>query len=157
MAKKEKIVKEDQAKAEFEELKSLLQHTQADFANYRRRNEENKVDFVKHATSDIIEQILPVLDTFALAAKHVPKEIEGISWVMGVRAIEKQLEQTLFANGLSRVETEGKQFDPKLYEAIGEVEDKNQPDGVITSEESPGYLLHGKLIRPAKVIVNKLK
>ena len=146
----------DKLQTEFDELKSLLQRTQADFVNYRRRNEEDKSTFVRYATSDLIEQILPVLDNFALAAKHIPQELESNSWAQGVEAIEKQLEQILLTNGLEKAEVEGQPFDPTLHEAVGEETDTKQADGVIISEEAPGYMLGGKLIRPAKVIVNKL-
>lgn len=146
----------DKLQTEFDELKSLLQRTQADFVNYRRRNEEDKSTFVRFATSDLIEQILPVMDNFALAAKHVPEELESNSWAQGVKVIEKQLEQILLTNGLEKVEVEGQPFDPTLHEAVGEVHDKKKADEVIVNEETPGYMLGGKLIRPAKVIVNKL-
>ena len=157
MPKKEKVIKVGELQTEFAELKDLLQRTQADFVNYRRRNEEDKSNFVRYATSDIIEQVLPVMDNFALAARHVPAEIESNSWVIGVKAIEKQLEQILLANGLTKIETVGLQFYPNQHEAIDEVNDATKADHAITSEEAPGYLLNGKLIRPAKVIVNKLK
>jgi len=153
--KKIKKTTEEDLQAEFDELKSLLQRTQADFVNYRRRNEEDKATFVRLATSDIVEQLLPVMDNFALAAKHVPKELEGNSWVQGIQAVEKQFEQILLTNGLERVETEGKPFDPNLHEAVGEMHQKDAVPGAVISEEAPGYTLGGKLIRPAKVIVNK--
>jgi molecular chaperone GrpE len=146
----------EKLQVEFDELKSLLQRTQADFVNYRRRNEEDKATFVRFATSDLIEQILPVMDNFALAAKHVPAEFTDNAWAQGVQAIEKQLEQILLANGLEKEEVEGQPFDPTLHEAVGEVTDKSKKDSIIVSEETPGYMLGGKLIRPAKVIVNKL-
>ena len=152
-----KKVKEDQLQKEFDELKDLLQRTQADFVNYRRRNEEDKSSFMKYASADVIEQILPVMDNFALAARHVPEEIENNSWVTGIEAIEKQLEQVLMSNGLEKTETVGQKFDPNLHEAVGEENDASQVDGIVTSEEAPGYMLNGKLIRPAKVIVNKVK
>ena len=154
--KKEKKTTEEDLQKEFDELKSLLQRTQADFVNYRRRNEEDKSTFVRLATSDLVEQLLPVMDNFALAAKHVPAELESNSWAQGVKVIEKQLEQILLTNGLEKVEVEGQPFDPTLHEAVGEVHDKKKVDEVIVSEETPGYMLGGKLIRPAKVIVNKL-
>jgi molecular chaperone GrpE len=153
--KKEKIVKEDKAQVELSELKSLLQRTQADFVNYRRRNEEDKATFVKYAMGNLVEQLLPVMDNFALAAKHVPVELEGNAWVQGIQSVEKQFEQILLTNGLERVETEGKPFDPNLHEAVGEVTAKNVAPGAIVSEEAPGYMLGGKLVRPAKVIVSK--
>jgi molecular chaperone GrpE len=155
--KKEKPEKDQNIEQELEELRSLLQRTQADFINHRRRVEEEKVDFVKFSCSSLISQILPVLDNFALAAKHVPKEIENDNWVLGIKAIEKQLEQTLQANGLERVNTVGEQFDPNIHEAIQEVSVKKHKDHEIISEELAGYKLNGKLIRPAKVIVNKVK
>jgi molecular chaperone GrpE len=155
MAKKEKAEKKDYQK-EYEEIKDLLQRTQADFVNFKRRNEEDRVNFIKLAGSDLIEQILPVMDNFALAAKHVPAEIEQNSWVVGIKAIEKQLEQVLLSNGLEKVEVVGQDFDPNIHEAIAEETDKDQKDGVVLREESSGYRLNGKLIRPAKVIVNKV-
>jgi len=159
--KKEKKVTEETTEEnlqnEFDELKSLLVRTQADFVNYRRRNEEDKANFVRHATSDIIEQLIPVMDNFALMAKHVPAELATNSWAQGVQAVERQLEQILLTNGLERIETEGKPFDPNLHEAVGEVQEKGVEPGAIVTEEAPGYMLGGKLVRPAKVLVNKLK
>ncbi|MFA5197205.1 MAG: nucleotide exchange factor GrpE [Patescibacteria group bacterium] len=142
---------------EFEEIKTLLQRTQADFINHRRRVEEDKANFVKLASADVISQVLPVLDNFRLAARHVPENLKNDNWVMGVQAIEKQLEQVLCANGLEKIDTKGQQFDPSLHEAISEVSDKKFKDNEIVSENMAGYLLNGKLIRPAKVIVNHIK
>lgn len=141
---------------ELEEMKQLVQRTQADFVNYRRRNEEDKMAFVRFATSNLVEQLLPVMDNFALAAKHIPAELTTNSWAQGMQAIEKQFEQILLINGLERVETEGKIFDPHLHEAVGELHKKGAKPGTVISEEMPGYKLGGKLIRPAKVIVNKI-
>jgi molecular chaperone GrpE len=158
--KKEKVIKKtavEDLQTEFDELKSLLLRTQADFVNYRRRNEEDKSTFVKLATSDLVEQLLPVMDNFALAAKHVPAELTDNSWVQGIQAVEKQFEQILLTNGLERVETEGQTFDPNIHEAVGEVSKPDAHEGAIVSEEAPGYKLGGKLVRPAKVLVNKVK
>jgi molecular chaperone GrpE len=74
MEEKKKKDKKDQSKklqAELDELQDLLKRTQADFINYRRRNEEDRANFARFAAADVIEQILPVMDNFALAAKHV--------------------------------------------------------------------------------------
>lgn len=143
--------------SEIVEVKTLLQRVQADFVNYRRRVEEAKANFVKLASADVICQILPVLDNFELAAKHVPESLENDNWVTGIQAIEKQLEQVLTINGLEKVKTTGQQFDPNLHEALSETNDKRYKDNEIVSENTAGYLLNGKLIRPAKVIVNKLR
>jgi len=148
--------KTENIEQEFEEIKALLQRTQADFTNHRRRVEDDKSNFIKMASADVVSQILPVLDNFALASEHVPQGLENDNWVLGIQAIEKQLEQTLFANGLERIISTGRQFDPNLHEAISEVSDKKIKDNEIISESMAGYLLNGKLLRPAKVIVNHI-
>jgi molecular chaperone GrpE len=152
--KKEKKEQPNELQAEMAELEDLLKRTQADFVNYRRRNEEDKINFAKFATADLMEQILPVMDNFRLAAKHVPEELTGNNWVVGVQSIEKQLEQILGANGLEKIETEGREFDPNLHEAIAQSKDDSKPNHIVLTEEAPGYMLNGKLLRPAKVIVN---
>lgn len=153
--KKKKLSKTEAIQAELDELKSLLQRTQADFVNYRRRNEEDRSNFAKMATTDIIEQILPVLDNFQMAAKHVPEDLVGDNWVVGVQAIEKQLEQILSANGLEKTESVGKMYDANTMEAVGEEDRPDEEGGIVLAEQLPGYLLNGKLIRPARVVVNK--
>ncbi len=153
---KEKRPKKENMETELEELKALLQRTQADFVNHRRRVEEDKANFVKLATADLIGQIVPILDNFELAARHVPKDLEKDNWVIGIEAIEKQFEQVLSANGLERIKTAKVQFDPNRHEAISEISDNKYKDNEIVSESLAGYLLNGKMIRPAKVIVNKL-
>ncbi len=141
---------------ELEEVRALLQRTQADFVNHRRRSEEDKFNFIKLATADVIGQILPVLDNFDLAAKHVPKNLVSDNWVIGIQAIEKQLEQVLSTNGLEKIDTNGQLFDPNMHEAISEVSDNKFKNNEIVKESMAGYLLNGKLIRPAKVIVNNI-
>lgn len=152
--KKKKNSELEKLQMEFDEMKSLLQRTQADFVNFRRRNEEDRTKFAQFASSDIIEQILPVLDNFHLAAKHVPVEIIDNNWVKGIQAVEKQLEQILAINGLEKLEVVGKEFDPNNAEAVGEEKNTEKENHVVLKEEAPGYLLNGKMLRPAKVIVN---
>lgn len=157
MAEKKKKNGLEELQNELDELKSLLQRTQADFVNYRRRNEEDRAKFTSFAQADLIEQILPILDNFQLAAKHMPTELANNSWSQGIQAIEKQLEQTLITNGLEKIEVVGNEFDHNLAEAIAEESDKKQKNHIVLREEMPGYMLNGKLLRPAKVIVNNNK
>ena len=105
-------------KEAIDEMKNLLQRTQADFINYKRRTEEERFHFLKTAHSDILAQTLPVLDNFSRAAQHTPVEIAENNWVIGIQAIEKQLEQILEANGLTKIKTVGEDFNPNFHEAI---------------------------------------
>jgi len=144
-------------KNEVEELKAMFARAQADFINYRRRNEDDRANFVRQAHADIIEQILPVLDNFSRAAEHVPEVLKEDGWVIGIKSIEKQLEKIMEDNGLEKIETKAREFDPNIHEAIGQISDPNKKNHEIISEELAGYYLNGKLLRPAKVIVNNLK
>jgi molecular chaperone GrpE len=142
-------------KNEVEELKGMLQRAQADFVNYRRRNEEEKANFIRTAHGDVVSQILPVLDNFSRAAEHVPDNLAEDNWVIGIKSIEKQLEKILEDNGLEKINATAQEFDPNIHEAIGQVSDKSKKNNEIVSEELAGYYLNGKLLRPAKVIVNR--
>ena len=139
---------------EVEEMKLMLQRVQADFVNYKRRNEEDRTNFVKQAHAEVIEQILPVLDNFRRAAEHVPEGLKEDAWVIGIESIEKQLEKIMEDNGLEKIKTIGEEFNPNIHEAIGQLSEPTKKNNEVISEELAGYFLNGKLLRPAKVTVN---
>lgn len=148
--------KEDKKKLTYAELEHYAKRLQADFENYKRRTQEDKAQFSLYANTDLILQILPVLDNFRLAVRHLPKELVENNWVAGVRHIETQLEQILQAEGVSPIPTIGESFDPHQHEAVEEVESE-KPPGEITEEVQRGYRLQDKVIRHAKVKVSKDK
>lgn len=136
------------------ELENLCMRVQADFENYKKRSQKEKEDFSKYANTDLILQILPIIDNFQLATKHLPVEIADNNWAKGVLQIEKQLEQVLVAEGLTEIDSVGNQFDPYLHEAIEEIPSE-RPEGEIIEEITRGYRLNDKIIRHAKVKVAK--
>jgi len=142
--------------AKVAELTSGWQRAQADLSNYRRQADEDRKKLIKCANSDLVMEILPVLDNFQLAAKHVPQELEDNNWTKGIRQIEKQLENILAIEGLKKIETIGQEFDPQFHEAIEHIENE-RPEDEIVEEIAPGYLLHDDVLRPAKVKVSKGK
>jgi molecular chaperone GrpE len=150
MTKKDKDTKK---KLTYSELEHYAKRIQADFENYKRRAQEDKAEFSRYANTDLILQILPVLDNFQLAVRHLPKELEDNAWVTGVRHIEAQLEQILQSEGVSAIPTINEKFDPYQHEAVQEVESE-KPPGIITEEAQRGYHLNDKVIRHAKVIVS---
>ena len=119
------------------------QRSQADFVNLRKRDEEAKVDFIKFANLDFIHQLLPVLDSLELSLPHGNKELE---------VIYKQFLSILKSNGLEEVNPLGETFDPRSHESIGTIETDNEAeDHKILEVVQKGYILSGKIIRPAKV------
>ena len=103
--------------------------------------------------ADILLEILPVLDNFQLAARHVPLELEKNNWTQGIKQIEKQFEAILISTGLEKIPTVGQQFDHNHHEAIESIACE-QPEGEIIEEIQAGYKIDNNVIRPAKVKVS---
>ena len=139
-----------------DELTRDLQRMTADFQNYRKRNEAERVEFVKYAKSDLILRLLDVLDGYDRALDTVPEDVKGQPWVEGMWLVERKLRQILDSEGLTPVDSVGKPFDPYLHEAVAHVE-SDQPEGTVVSEFQKAYRLHDRVIRPALVTVSKPK
>jgi len=138
--------------AEKEDLQKTLIRRQADFENYRKRVEQERRSDRHRGIESLIEHILPVLDAFdrALAPDHDPSDPEIRK---GFELIHRQLWDVLAKQGLNRIESTGKEFDPNFHHAIDCVETTEHPDGAVISELQPGYIFHGRVVRPAMVRV----
>lgn len=138
------------------ELTLGWQRAQADFLNYKKQAAEDKIKFCQNANANLLCELLPVLDNFQLAAKHIPKNLEGDNWAQGIKQIELQFENILKNEGLERIETVGKMFDPNLHEAVDHIESE-KPEDEVVEEVLSGYVLNGLVLRPARVKVSKGK
>ena len=138
------------------ELTSGWQRTQADFINFKKQTTKERIRLFKSAGTDLIDQLLPILDHFQLAARHLPKELENNNWAQGIKQIEKQFENILAENGLQRIKSVGEEFNPELHEAVEEIESE-KPAGIIVEEILSGYKFAAEILRPAKVKVSKGK
>ena len=126
------------------------QRAQADFVNYKRRSAQEKEEIGKFANSVLILNLLPVLDDLELAFSSIPHNQAKLSWVNGIKLIERKLRASLEAQGLSPIKAVGEPFDPHLHEAIRQ--DKGE-EGIVIEEAQKGYKLHDKVIRPSRVVV----
>lgn len=126
------------------------QRAQADFANYKRRAEQESAECGNLARSGIILALLPVLDDLERAFKALPGDAGGSGWLEGFRLIERKLRATFEAQGLSPIKALGEPFDPWLHEAAMQGEG---PDGIVVGELAKGYRFNGRVIRPSKVVV----
>jgi molecular chaperone GrpE len=137
---------------EVEELRQTLIRHQADFANYRKRAEKENKEAYQRASAKVIEGLIPVVDGFehALAAH---KETEYESYRKGFELIYKQLLDNLARLGVERIEPAGAPFDPHLHQAMDRAETTQYPDGTILEVFQPGYVYHGRVLRPAMVRV----
>ncbi len=138
--------------ADLEELRQTLLRRQADFDNYRKRIEKERFEDSKRATARVIEGLIPVIDGFehALAAH---RESEYDNYRKGFELIYKQLLENLTKLGVERIDPVGKSFDPHLHQAVDRSETKDHADGAILQVFEPGYMFHGRVLRPAMVRV----
>jgi len=138
--------------ADLEELRQTLLRRQADFDNYRKRIEKERFEDSKRATARVIEGLIPVIDGFehALAAH---REAEYDNYRKGFELIYKQLLENVTKLGAERIDPVGKPFDPHLHQAVDRAETTEHADGTIMQVFQPGYLFHGRVLRPAMVRV----
>lgn len=157
-AKNKKNLVED-LKQQVGELTEALQRERADSLNIRRRHDEQIASLKDLVKVGVIEDLLPVIDNFERALKHVPKDLENNDYVKGVSGVVKQFEDTLQQMGVEKIMTVGEQFDPNLHEAVGVEGDENELSAgteMVSEELQSGYKLNDVIIRHAMVKVKKV-
>jgi len=140
------------AQSQIAQLTQALQRERADAVNLRRRHEEEIAGLRTRLKANVVSELLPVIDNFERALKHVPKNLEHDAYIKGVRAVVQQFEQTLADIGVERIKTVGEHFDPHLHEAVSMEEGDGQRE-IISEELQPGYKLGDDVIRHAMVRV----
>jgi molecular chaperone GrpE len=128
----------------------------AELENYRRRSEREKADLLKFGIEGLVRDMIPVLDSFQQAipsreSDH-PAALEGL--INGIEMVKQQLLAALRKHGLEEVPAVGTKFDPNVHQAIQRIESTECDSEVVAQEFARGYLLNGRLVRPAMVSVN---
>jgi molecular chaperone GrpE len=135
-----------QWKAKAEEYLELAKRAKADFINYQDRVRRDKADWNRQALEGFVREMLPAMDGFALAKFEDPKLLEA------VRLLEKEFLRIFAKAGVTPIETAGKSFDPLYHEAVA-----MDPGGTQLEEVRRGWLLEGKVLRPASIKLVKPK
>lgn len=143
-------IERDGLRAERDELKDLLVRRQAEFDNYRKRSEKERSEYVQYAGSEIVREMLPILDDFERALQT---ECASPEYARGVAMIFGRMYESLKKIGLEPIETADASFDPHLHQAVERVESKDAADGTILGEFQRGYRFKGRLLRPSMVKV----
>jgi len=142
----------EEEKAKATKYRGNWQRTEADFDNYRKRLEQEKGETIKFANSALILNLLPVMDDLDRAFKSLPEKMAHLSWTEGIRLIHRKLQATLEAQGVCAINALGEKFDPAVHEAVAQ---GPGDEGKVVDEAQKGYTLHGRVIRPAYVVVGK--
>jgi len=126
------------------------QRAQADFINFKRRTEQERLEFNRFANAVLALELLSVLDDLERALEAVPPKLAGNEWVEGVRLVERKFKSSLDGQGITPMESLGEPFDPNYHEAMRQ--DAGE-EGIITEVFQKGYMMGDKVLRPAKVVV----
>ena len=146
-----------ECEAEKSEHLAGWQRAKADLINARREAEEESVRRSKFATTSLIEELLPVLDSFSMARGNVEVwESVDANWRKGMEQVHSQLESVLKSQGLEEIMAQGEVFDPERHDAAGTIPvSVRENDNVVQNVIQPGYQIWERVIRPARVIVGE--
>ncbi|MCY0895200.1 MAG: nucleotide exchange factor GrpE [Alicyclobacillaceae bacterium] len=139
---------------ELEVTKQQLIRTLADFDNFRRRARQEKEDLVKSAARSVLLELLPIADNFDRAVSSL--SVEGVSeqLVTGIGMVQRQLQALLEKQGVERMNVVGETFNPEYHDAVlQEAASDEHPAGTVVDVLQAGYMLNGKVLRPAMVKV----
>lgn len=138
-----------------ENLQNKMALLQADTINYRKRKDEEVSNMLKFANQDLIMEILPIVDNFDRAFKLEVKDDSIVKFLEGFKLLYSSLIDVLKKFGVEELDVLDKPFDPNICEALMTNSDSTKEDDIVVDVLLKGYSLKGRLIRPAKVIVNK--
>ncbi len=146
-----------QRAAKADEHWDRLLRTTADLDNYKKRASREKQEAVKYANENLLQKLIPVLDTFdmALSATNNTQADAVQALQTGIRMVYQQLKTALQDAGLEEIDAAGKQFNPNLHEAVSQQETAEVPEGHVVQQLRKGYKLRDRLLRPATVVVAK--
>jgi molecular chaperone GrpE len=136
------------------DLTDALQRERADATNIRRRHDEQITNLKTTVKAHVIKDLLPVVDNFERAIKHVPKELEDNAYIKGVQGVVKQFEKTLTDLGVQKIQTVGAVFNPHEHEAVS-MEEGDGDQEIVSEELQSGYKIGDQVIRHAMVRVRQ--
>jgi len=127
----------------------------AELDNYRKRAVREKADAIQYGNETLLRDILPLIDGMDRALEHACNSEDFEAFKKGLELLQGQLLGCLQKHGVEVIDTAGKDFDPHVHEAMMQVESAEHGDSQVVGEFERGYLLNGRLLRPAKVSVCK--
>lgn len=143
----------EQLRTQAEEYLNGWKRAKADYANLQKETERRQGEFIQYANAALLHELLPLVDHFKQAFKHLPKELKNSEWVKGIGHIQTHLGKILTDYGVQEITTVGEPFDPTRHEAVEEVA-SDRPAGTIVEEVKTGFLMQGKVLQAARVKIS---
>ncbi len=142
------------ARQEIDQLRDKYLRSVAELDNYRKRVAREREQQQLRSRMELIRQLLPVADDFALAVSHVPEDYLGMPWIEGITLIQRKLENFLTGLGVVAIDATGQPFDPYYHDALMRETSDEYPEGVVTEEVRKGYMMGDEVVRPTLVKVS---
>jgi len=142
------------AEEERDKFKDLYQRARADFDNYQKRSQRDQAQERKFAHGNLALDLLPVIDNFDRATAAAQQAGEKGPLVQGVAMVQAQLLDLLRRHGITPIDAQGKPFDPNLHQAMLQQPSGQHPPGTVVQVLEPGYMIHDRVLRPARVAVS---
>lgn len=142
------------------DLKDKLLRALADMENLRRRSQKDREDALKYSAANFARDMLSVADNLRRAIESIPEEGDPdgaalVGFIEGIALTEKELLSTLERHGIRKIEPMGEKFDPQFHEAMFEIPTEDAENGTVLQVVEVGYVIHDRLLRPAKVGIAK--
>ena len=145
-------------KKKIKELEDQLLRSLADNENLRKRHEKEIQDSIKYSTKNFAYSLLSVVDNFQRAFNSIPKGLENDNvfknLIIGINAVEKELQDTFEKNGVKMFNSLNEKFNPDIHQAISKIHNEKVPEGRIVEEMQKGFMIGDRLLRPAMVVVS---
>lgn len=145
--------KKDKKDEKIEDLTDRLKRSMAEFENFRKRSEKEKIQMFEVGAKSIIEKILPTIDNFERGLKAVDEDEKSTPFVEGMDKVYKQLISSLEEIGVKQIEAEGKEFDPNLHNAVMHEENEELGENIVSEELQKGYIYRETVVRHSMVKV----
>ena len=155
----DEISEEDSLREEIATLRDEKIRLLAEMENLRKRFEREKIDSIKYGSVNLARDILSPADNLDRALSAIneeeehPQSIKNL--IEGLIMVKKELSTSLEKNGVDKIETKNKKFNPNIHQAMMEIENSDLDEGIVVQEIQSGYMMHERLLRPAMVAVSK--
>ena len=143
----------EEAKAQAAGYLDGWQRAQAEFSNYKKRQGVERAQMMVMASANLLRKLLPVVDDFERAAETLPEGLEQETWLEGILIVKHKLGLLLESEGVEPIESDGQVFDPRYHEAVTYEQAEGYEEGQIIGQVQRGYMLGGRVLRPALVRV----
>lgn len=139
----------------YQEAKDRYLRLYADFENFKKRTQRDQADFMKYAAEKLLKELLPVADNLERAITHARSLKADPTIVDGLDLIARQFQDAIQKSGAEPITAVGQPFDPAVHQALAHVESSDHRPDTVIEEAQRGYLLHGRILRPALVTIAK--